>query len=105
MDQLKQSVINKTVFSFQFVRMRLLEKLVTIIWVGSELKRSEGKNVTLAHLPNQRGVLISTGGQDTSFNSIGSLPKSNNNGGTSNTIAGSKSGDYRVQGEFTQMSF
>ena len=110
MVQLKQSVKqNKTLFSLQFVRMRLVEKIVTIIWVGWELKRVEGKSgqekVNLVHLPNEGGVLISTGERDghTSFKSVGSLPKPN--GRMGNTITRSKSGDYTVQEKITKMSF
>ena len=92
--------------------MRLVQKIVTIILVAHEFKKSEGKSarekVNLLHLPNEEGVLISTGEGDGQpyyppFKSTGSLPKSN--GRMSNTIARSKSGDYRVQGTFTKMSF
>ena len=88
--------------------MRLVQKIVTIMLVAHEFKKSEGKSarekVNLLHLPNEEGVLISTGeGDGQPFKSTGSLPKSN--GRMSNTIARSKSGDYRVQGTFTKMSF
>ena len=81
--------------------MRLVQKIVTIIWVAAsdahQLKRSElGKeNVNLILLPNKTGVLISTGKLDdgstySSFNSNRSLAK---------TIKG----DYELQGRFTKM--
>ena len=82
--------------------MRLVQKIVTIIWVAAsdalKLKRSElGKeNVNLILLPNKTGALISTGKLDvidgatySSFNSNRSL---------TNTIKG----DYELQGRFTK---
>ena len=73
--------------------MRLVQKIVTIIWVGSELKRIEGKSVeendTLVHLPNKRGGLIS------SSKSFVSHPKSN--GEMGDTKARSKKSDYGIQ--------
>ena len=91
--------------------MRLAEKIVTIIFVASEaheLKKSEGENITLVHLPNQRGVLISTGERNgpaypSSSQPIRSLPKSNREMGNNKTQP--KNGDYGVQGQFTKMYF
>ena len=96
--------------------MRLVQKLVAIIWVvtdATELKMSEGKsakekqNVTLVHLPNEAGVLISTGKLDgrthPSFHSIRSLPKSNS--GMRNSKARPLKGDYALQGRFTKIFF
>ena len=90
--------------------MRLAEKIVTIIFVASdahELKKSEGENITLVHLPNQRGVLISTGERNgpahPSSQPIRSLPKSN--GELRNNITQPKNGDYGVQEQFNKMYF
>ena len=88
--------------------MRLVERIVTIIWVAAsvahELKKSgagksekEKQNVNLILLPNKTGVLISTGKLDdgqtySSFNSNRSL---------TNTIKG----DYELQGRFAKMYY
>ena len=94
--------------------MRLLHKIIAIIWVASDakgLKMSEGKsankkqNVTLIRFPNETGVLLSTGKLDghtyPSFHSIRSLP--NTNEGMGDTIERTIKGDYSLQGQYTKI--
>ena len=91
--------------------MRLVQKIVVIIWVASdakELKMSEGKsadkkqNLNLIHFPNETGVLISTGKLDGhTFHSIRSLPKTNE--GMGDTIERTIKGDYSLQGQYTKI--
>ena len=81
--------------------MRLVQKIVAIIWVvasdARQLKRSElgEQNVNLILLPNKTGALISTGKLDDGAR----YSSSNSNGSLTKTIKG----DYELQGRSTKM--